>query len=582
MKTLFERTVTRFGHLSDETLTRLINGEMSSFREFRTNAHLNKCWQCKARREALEKASFQVVEFRKYQMERRLPLNLRRRETFLARLDEVWDETAAASWHSRLLSQFRLASLPSMNPVYASTFVVAAAAVLLFFIWHRQTASISAAVFLEKAVQAEARQNSPAISGVIYQKVEIRKGAQAFDHAIYRDIAQKRKPRPIVVSAKEESVRTELASGGVDWQQPLSAADYRRWHDSQTVLSDEVRRQGDEFLTLTTTVSTGPIAAESLTVRLADFHPIERTVALRADETVEIAELHYDVLGWDAVNDGLFEPVPGVPVAPSVAAVLAHLPSAEQLDLAELQARLVLNELHADSTEQLEFIRSPGSIEIKGVVDSDARKQQLVSGLKTVPHVVPAIFSVEDLSARRTEANSVSSVRAYSTVVRESPLEHFLRAQGKGTEELNSISQRLLDAALSMKQEGTAIDDLQRRFGNDDRLDEKGRTALQQLLSAHAMRLIAAADTEDKLLSEATGATASANGATTDGSSIAAASAAPLQLCKELIAGRDGEQRDISVVAADLLRSTQVVRHSLRDLNKSNAASTDLPSSDKP
>jgi anti-sigma factor RsiW len=88
MKTLFQHKLTRFGHLSDETITKLIDGELASMREFRANAHLGKCWQCKARRETLEKAAFQVVEFRKHQLERRLPLNPTRRESFLVRLDD--------------------------------------------------------------------------------------------------------------------------------------------------------------------------------------------------------------------------------------------------------------------------------------------------------------------------------------------------------------------------------------------------------------------------------------------------------------------------------------------------------------
>jgi hypothetical protein len=143
-------------------------------REFRANAHLGKCWQCKARRETLEKAAFQVVEFRKHQLERRLPLNPTRRETFLVRLDEVLEETAAASWWSRTFSQLRSFSIPHMNPVYASTFVIVAATVLLVLIWQRNAAPVSASVFLENAVQAEAKQSGPTLPGVIYQKVEIK------------------------------------------------------------------------------------------------------------------------------------------------------------------------------------------------------------------------------------------------------------------------------------------------------------------------------------------------------------------------------------------------------------------------
>lgn len=135
MKALFQHTLIRFGHLSDETITKLLDGELSSMREFRASAHLGKCWQCKARREILERAAFQVVEYRMYQLERRLPLNPLRREAFLVRLDEVLEETATASWWSRTFSQLRSFSIPQMNPVFASTFVIVAATVLLVFIW---------------------------------------------------------------------------------------------------------------------------------------------------------------------------------------------------------------------------------------------------------------------------------------------------------------------------------------------------------------------------------------------------------------------------------------------------------------
>jgi hypothetical protein len=582
MKTLFQRTLTRLGHLSDETITKLINGELPSMREFRANAHMAKCWQCKARREVLEKAAFQVVEYRKYHIERRLPLNPSRREAFLTRLDEVLEETATASWRTRLFHQFRIPSISNMNPVYASTFVIMAAAVLLFFIWQRNAAPVSPSVFLEKAVQADAKQSNSTIPGVLYQKVEIKTKSKTFERALYRDVSHKRKPRPVSLEPDEAKVSKELETAGVDWQQPLSAEAYRKWHNEQPAVEDEVRRSGNELLTLTTSLPSGPIAAESLTVRAQDFRPVGRTVSMRDDEQIEIAEVHYDVLGWDAVNDALFEPLSSSiatssAAAPSIAAALSHLPTSEQLDLAELQARLVLNRLHADSTEQLEFLRSQTSVEVKGVVESNERKHELVTQLRTVPHVLPAIFSIDDLRTHSETDSTASSVRAYSTVAQPSPLEQFLRLQGKGTDTLNTTSQQLLDAALSVKQESTAIAELYQKFGGNTQLDEVGRSTLQQLLDAHASHLRQAADVEDNILIETvmTRPAALEAWSALDGTrdKLGTAAASNMALCKELISGKDGSQRDATLIASDLFRATQGLRNSLHDFSSGKSIS---------
>jgi hypothetical protein len=583
MKTWFARSVTRLGHLSDETITKLINGELSSYREFRANSHLNKCWQCKARREALEKASFQVVEYRKYQLERCQPLNPRRRQDFLTRLDQVWEETTAPTWRSRLSEHLRFLPAPRMNPVYTSTFVVALAAVLLFLIWHRNPPPMSSGTFLAQAVQAEERQAAATTSGVIYQKIEIRARTHTIQRAIYRDASRKRKPRPVVLEPEVRTLQTELVSGGVDWDQPLSARDYAQWHERQSVIRDDVHPSGEGLLTLTSTVPAGPVAAESLTVRVADFHPIERTVAMRDSDNIEIAEVHYDVLGWDAVNDALFEPLGHPPAVSAIASALPDILSPEQLDLAELQARLVLNGLHADSTEQLEFQRSRSSIEVKGLVDSDERKRQLVAALRTVPHVVPAIFSVADLSVHSSNADSVSSIEEFSTVAVESPLERFLRARGESTEDLNGISQKLLDAALSIKQESTAISELRQRFGNDQKLDDAGKSTLRRLFEAHMSQLVAATDEEDTLVVRVIGAHpangAGDNGAAPAPSSLAAEGSTPLNLCRELISSDNSTEVNVPDLATQLLKSTQSLRISAHKVLDDNSGS---PKNDPP
>jgi anti-sigma factor RsiW len=576
MNTFFQRTLTRLGHLSDETITKFIDGELSSLHEFRVKAHLGKCWQCKARRETLEKAAFQVVEYRKHKLESHLPLSSKRREMFFEHLDKVLEETTTAPWWSRVLSQLRSVSIPHMNPVFSSTFVIVAAVVLLVLIWQRNTVPVSASIFLEKAVQEEAQQSSPTLSGVIYQKVEIKTKSKTIERGLYRDISHQRRPRAEKVATDEDGVRKQLDAAGVDWQQPLSAGAFKMWHDRQLTAEDDVRRSGNDLLTLTTALPSGPIAAESLTVRAQDFHAVRRTISMRNDENIEIAEVHYDMLGWDAVNDTLFEPLGGNVATPSVTSALPHFVSPEQLDLAELQARLLLNRLHADSTVQLEFLRSQTSVEVKGVVESNVRKQELVSQLRAIPHILPAIFSVDDLRAHSESGNSVSTVLASSTVAQASPLEQFLRAQGKGTDTLNATSQRLLDAALSVKQESSAIAELYWRFGTDTQLDEAGKSILRQLLNAHACRLQQAVDAEDGILTEAVmvrpkqSAVLSSSGGAPD--SLETFAENNMVLSKELISGKDGSQRDAALITLDLFRSTQELRNSLHGIASSNAS----------
>ncbi len=239
--------------------------------------------------------------------------------------------------------------------------------------------------------------------------------------------------------------------------------------------------------------------------------------------------------------------------------------------MAELQARLVLNRLHADSTEQLEFLRSSTSVEVKGIVETQARKEELVAQLRTVPHVLAAIFSVDDLSSRKELDSNVSSVRTYSTVAETSPLEQFLRDEGKGTETLSAMSQRLLDAAVSVKQESSAIAELYRRFGTNVQLDEAGRSTLQQLLNAHASRLNQAVDEEDRVLT--TTITQRPPGieawSAVDGTktSLEPTAASNLALCRELISGTASSQRDARLIATELFHATERLRNSIQGIS---------------
>ena len=375
------------------------------------------------------------------------------------------------------------------------------------------------------------------------------------------------------MSSDVQAIRSKLESSGVDWEQPLSARQYRAWHDRQTSTNDSISTSGNE-VTLKTVVETGPVAAESLTTLRADFRPIRRTVAIRGDEEIEITELHDDIIGWDAVSDSLFEPLPVHSEGTSSRSDSTRRPDAQrlerglgshELDFAELQARLVLNGLHADSTEQLEFVATSSGVEVRGMVESDSRKTELVSALRTVPNVLPAIFTIAELNSQ-SSSDALSTVRIYSATVAASPLEDFLHEQGRSAAEIETLSQQLLDSALAIKREATAIDQLRNRFGRDYDLSDDSRDILNRLLTSHESALYQATESEDAMLFEAVGKRIQHSGDIPD-LPIGEAAALPLSFCEALISGRDAERQadgqTALSIADDLLHATQTVRASL-------------------
>src|SRR5260370_20530004 len=227
---------------------------------------------------------------------------------FLARLAQAAAEVPSSSW-SRLLPNFRFAGLTNMNPFLASAAVILVASVVLFFIWQRSMQSVSASELLQQAESAASTPEQSGKPGVIYQKVQIRTPHGSVERDLYRDREGRRRPKAQPVTADCTPLKAKLNIAGVNWDEPLSASSYKAWHDSQREGSDQVRRSGKNLLTVTTRTSGGIVVEESLTVRDGDFHPVKRTVELLHLRTVELLALTYAVLGWNAVNADLFEPL---------------------------------------------------------------------------------------------------------------------------------------------------------------------------------------------------------------------------------------------------------------------------------
>jgi hypothetical protein len=555
-------------HLSDDRMASLFCHELPFVERLIARQHLAMCWHCRVRREDLEgRRADRMVDLYRDAVDRGgLSLPDEPRAEFVQRLGVHIQNVAPRRWWAWRLPDISLPEFPPMNLMLATSMVLGLAAAISFFFWRQQRLpNISSNALLVRAERWDTS-DLTAPAGVVYQAVRITTTKQASKQttarSIYRDLRGERKPMPVKLDAREEQLRNRLTQAGMDWDEPLSASGYQGWHDRQHVREDKIVRAGTHLLRLTTTVPNGDVAEQSLTVRDTDFHPVRRTVAFRDSGTVEIAEVDFKILPWTAVDASVFEPVGGGlhTVATATPRVLPfprmpEMLTDEQLDETELGARLVLNRLHADTGEQVEINRLPQGVEIKGLVDTDERKQALQTQLRAVPHLMVSIQSVAELKNGIGGNDDTSSIKTASMPDQPSPLETYLVSRGRGVSDINILAQRLFNDALEISQESKAIGDLKTHFVPGDQKTIVASATLSELIYSHHQRLQAALKQERELLAEAStapGIEEEASTSASGASSLMDAAARNLALCKELTQTNSPATRSAEKILAEM------------------------------
>ena len=482
--------------------------------------------------------------------------------------------TFIRKWRSRIFGYLAKFKIPSMNPSLATALVLAVVASVLLVVGLRQRQQKAVADLIKHATIADPSFRSAAKPGVIYQKVAIRTPHRTLERTLYRDAEGVRRPRRQQVSPQDEQLKSNLAAAGVSWDAPLSAVDYGEWRHRSGATRDAVTRTSQHLLTLTTTpVSGGAVVRETLTVRDTDFHTVDRTIELRDSDTVEIAELSYDVLPWSSTNPDWFEPlgsqaatdVPGI--LPAIAIHAPYVLSNLELDEAELEVRVALNQLHADTGERIRLSRNPKGVEVKGVVDTDARKQELVSHLSELAHVQTSILSVEEVSNHsQTDLpfNSSQPVRVYSVEAQPSPVERYLREKKLPSDQQAFIAHTLLDGGLKIQQAEAHFSELQLRFKEADRLPLELQSQLAGLSRTYLETIETGLDSNDHILhslglDNSNESAASAESSSPDGD-IADQIDHYQNLCRELMAGGAEQPRPAAAIAGELMSTGARIR----------------------
>jgi hypothetical protein len=149
----------------------------------------------------------------------------------------------------------------------------------------------------------------------------------------------------------------------------------------------------------------------------------------------------------------------------------------------------MLNNLHADTGEQIEIARTERGVEVKGLVETNERKRELQTHLKTVPHLTVSIQSVTDLKSYPGLNDGVRSIKTASMVDLQSPFETYLLAHGRSVRDITLLEQRLFDNSLTISQESKAIDELQARFVRSNQMTVITSAIVSELICSHHERL---------------------------------------------------------------------------------------------
>lgn len=495
----------------------------------------------------------------------------------------------SASLWSRLLA--RVAPL-DIKPVFAATALAVFAILLGVVFWSSGSPKPTATSFLANAIASRTEGTRAAERGVVHQKIRIRTPQRTVERSIYRDAQGLRHRKAEKLSTADAELETQLARANVNWDEPLSPPDYKAWHDAQQITRDDITRSSGSMLTLTSYVSGEEVAREALTVREPDFHPVKRTVTFSNAETIEVAEVDYSVLPWGPLTEPLFDPLPrqgfSAPApspspspdpspAPPSADPPVPLPllAKSELDESELQARLVLNQLHADTDERIQLSRETTGIRVSGIVETEQRKKELDAQLAAISHVTPTMSTFAEMQTRRENQTASASGTAVGTIHefrqpgQPSLLETYLKEKNWTLDKIAELSWQLLDSSIAVNSEGKLIAELISRFGSGGSLSPPARGALGSLVANHQSTLLSKLQKEDELLAqvgiprESTGTANSVSEV-----SLADVSAENRVLCEELVKRNlnDEPNRSVEAQIARLRASIEQTRASAQRL----------------
>lgn len=547
-------------HPSDEELLAFLDGELSAKPANKVQKHLERCWACRAKRENVERSISAFINYRSVALADSAEVPPRARKRFADKLSrlaaEQTEQPQSFRRYEALVREFSY----SRPAVWATAVVLLAVGLGVWFGGDRQ---VSASEMLQRTSQAEANRLNQVSTPVLHRKFQVRRRSsvaapeQVVNWEIWSDRANRRfaqraisdtgtqgsitqssfsqarsvtEERGIQQPASVPDAMLELErifqANQMDLGGPVSAWSFQTWRQSIPQRTEKVSEtrlaDGEEALMLTTVVAgavpENGITEAELVVRAKDWHPVVQRLRVNAESAereYEITELAFQVVSLSALDAAVFAdreaarlpPVPAPSPSPSPSpsptpTAVASLPL--PIASAEIEVEVLerLNQVNALLGEQVALTRtSEGKLVVEGIVETDARKREILEALKTVagnPAVKLEVNTVAEAQSRRAQSEprkmTVQDAQvAQQTIPVETELRnYFSTARGLSGErleqEIQGFSGQICSNSSRARSHALALKQIAERFtpAQLQTLDAATRSRFSALLVEHA------------------------------------------------------------------------------------------------
>lgn len=505
----------RMRHPSDEELIRFIDGEADAKAADRTETHLGVCWECRARRQRMDRTIEEFVSLRPGKIAEEIwppPRDWRGFEYRLAQLAAEEDEAMREKPPPARLPWF-------WNP--ANVLKAAAAALFLAAIlWlPGRFFTVSAKELLLSALQTEQASLENVTEPVLHERVRIQcswPDGKSLGPSVLElwtgaggDPRERRGD-----SAVWEELDSILRANGISAPSLISVASYEEWRKAAGAVEEKVSRRqlddGRKAWVLTARRSPpyppGRIFESSTLYSSASWMPLRQTWKIHTEDGVgecELSRLLYEVFARRALGDSLFAAADvstdtvTVPVAePASVPEITSVPNALRTEIEVIYA---LHRIGACRRGNLEAHRlSDGFVSVRGVVPDESEKQRLIAAVSEIDSVrieveLAGLVQATQEPAERNTGETIAEDLPVELAVQQIPAEkQLLRHLGSSTEmsgvSVAKFSNEIVTLSQNCWNEAWALRRLDQEFSESEvkNLDNTSRWLLEVMVCEHA------------------------------------------------------------------------------------------------
>jgi hypothetical protein len=397
------------------------DGELTARKARQIQKHLHACWRCRVELQRIGQAIEEFMECRNAEAGQSPPLRGWSQFSRLLRSAGAEQEDARP-----FLSGF--GRRPRLRFAAAGAMAVA---VVLLWVHLRSIPTVSASTLLDRAVNAEI-QTARGMSGdVVYQRIAFRRkpssrlAGQAGEVEAWSDLDLSRYRQRSSAPAWPE-LEHVLQRNHMGGRRLLSAAAFSQWRNSLTRRQESVYStklaDGSEALALRTVASEAPqpdsILEASLIVHAGDWRAVQQDLRVQGESDIweyELSEINYAVIPRSSLDASIFgTPPPTLPPLPTTVPAPALISRSEKESMpieSEIQALYALHQVRACLGDDVQVTRSvAGQVIVRGVVETQQRKEQLQAVLQPVHGVKVQIETIAESQSAAVPAAPASTV----------------------------------------------------------------------------------------------------------------------------------------------------------------------------